>query len=111
MARVAIRGLTHELILSAEEGDALFLDPGALLKLKEALAGDAVKAVHAFLLNSGDPEQKSVLVMLLPSTNGMVNGVSGFTDGEGEVKTTISSIFANLRQPTLSLSDGDRGNR
>jgi hypothetical protein len=35
------------------------------------------KAIHAFLLDSGGPEQESVLFTLLPSTNGMINGVSG----------------------------------
>jgi hypothetical protein len=107
--RVAIRGLKYELILPAEEGEALLLDPGALLRLKEALAGDVAKAIHAFLLNSGDPEQEPVLVMLPPSTNGMVNGVSGFTDGE--LKATTSSTLTNLRQPILSVPDGDYGNR
>jgi hypothetical protein len=107
--RAAIRGLMYEMILCAAEGDALFFDPDALLRLKEALVGDVTNAVHAFLLNSGDPEQEPVLVMLLPSTNGMVNGVSEFT--AGELKATISSIPTNLQQPILSVSDGEYGNR
>jgi hypothetical protein len=109
-----VRGAMYDLRLSRDEGRALFGEhfgePSAVHLLHEALRGDAAHAFHLFLLNSADPLQESVIVMILLSSSGNIAGVSGFSQAEAELKQSILKVLPHLKQPLVSVCDGDRGN-
>jgi hypothetical protein len=108
---IAVRGLMYPMVLPAAEGEELLGDPAALHDLKDEVGDDAVKAVHAFLLNSADEHQESVLLMVLLSSSGSVNGVAGLRDAETELKASVVKCLPHLELPILSVCDGDPANR
>jgi hypothetical protein len=106
-----VRGVMYDVSLTPEESDALFRDPHGMPELKTEFEGDVVKALHCFVLVSADAKQRGVVLMVLPSSNGTVAGVSGFREAEAQLKETVLRILPHLRQPLLSVCDGDTSNR
>jgi hypothetical protein len=94
---IAVRGLMLPTVLPTAEGEELLRDPAALHELKEEFGDDAVKAAHAFLLSREDEHQESVLLMVLLSSSGSVNGVAGVRSAETESKATVVKLLHDRR--------------